>query len=100
MSGVILDFNIKDQFLDTSAGLSGSTISSLIIVGIICLLCFYIAIRARFADPLKKPKGILFLAEAGVTFFDGLVASLMGRRYNGMGGLFMAIAVYLFIDGI
>ena len=100
MSGVILDFNIKDQFLDTSAGLSGSTISSLIIVGIICLLCFYIAIRARFADPLKKPKGILFLAEVGVTFFDGLVASLMGRRYNGMGGLFMAIAVYLFISFI
>ena len=100
MQGIILEFNIKEQFLDTSSGLSGSTISSLIVVGIICLLCFYIAIRARFADPLKKPKGILFLAEVGVGFFDGLVTSLMGRRYNGMGGLFMAIAVYLFISFI
>ena len=95
----ILDssFSIVDQFLDTSSGLSGNTISSLIIVGIICLLCFYVAIRARFANPLKKPKGILFLAEVGVTFFDNLVASLMGRHYKGMGGIFLAIAVYLFI---
>ena len=93
-------FSIKDQFLDTSSGLSGSTISSLLVVGIICLLCFYIAIRARFADPLKKPKGILFLAEVGVTFFDNLVASLMGRRYQGFGGFFMAIGVYLFLSFI
>ena len=100
MQGTILEFSIKDQFLDTSSGLSGNTISSLIIVGIICLLCFYIAIRARFADPLKKPKGILFLAEVGVTFFDGLVESLMGRRYNGMGGFFMAVSVYLFLSFI
>ena len=97
MPNVILEFSIKDQFLDTSSGLSGSTISSLIIVGIICLLCIYISIRARFADPLKKPKGILFLAEVGVSFFDNLVSSLMGRRYNGFGGLFMAISVYLFL---
>ena len=100
MRSVILEFSIADQFLDTSSGLSGSTISSLIIVGIICLLCFYIAIRARFADPLKKPKGILFLAEVGVNFFDGLVTSLMGKGYKGMGGLFMAVGVYLFISFI
>ena len=97
MQNVILEFSIKDQFLDTASGLSGSTISSLIIVGIICLLCIYISIRARFADPLKKPKGILFLAEVGVNFFDNLVSSLMGKRYNGFGGLFMAVSVYLFL---
>ena len=66
-------FDMAAQFLDTSTGLSGETISSLFVVGILCLLSFYIAIRARFADPLKKPKGILFLAEVGVTFFDNLV---------------------------
>ena len=91
------DFDIISQFLDTSKGLSGETISSLIIIGIICLLSFYIAIRAHFADPLKKPRGVLFLAEVGVTFFDGLVTSLMGKRYKGMGGFFMAIATYLFL---
>ena len=53
--------DLAGLFLDTSRGISGETISSVIIVGIICLLSIYIAIRARFADPLKKPKGILFL---------------------------------------
>ena len=89
--------DLAGLFLDTSKGLSGETISSLIIVGILCLLSLYIAIRARFADPLKKPKGILFLAEVGVTFFDNLVESLMGRRYRGFGGFILAIACYLFI---
>lgn len=82
---------------DTSAGLSGETISSLFVVGILILLSFYIAIRARFQDPLKKPKGILLLAEIGINFFDGLVESMMGRRYRGFGGVIMAIACYLFI---
>ena len=89
--------DLAGMFLDTSKGLSGETISSLIVVGILVLLSFYIAIRARFADPLKKPKGILFLAEVGVTFFDNLVESLMGKRYRGFGGFIMAIACYLFI---
>ncbi len=90
-------FDMAAQFLDTSSGLSGETISSLFVVGILCLLSFYIAIRARFANPLKKPKGILFLAEVGVTFFDNLVENLMGRRYRGFGGFILAIACYLFI---
>lgn len=98
--GVVLSGGAEDlgkRFLDISSGLSGETISSLILIGIICLLAFYICIRSRFADPLKKPKGILFLAEVGVTFFDGLVESLMGPKYRGFGGFIMAIAVYLFL---
>ncbi len=91
------EFDIAAQFLDTSTGLSGETISSLIIIGIICLLSFYIAIRARFQDPLKKPKGLLFLFEVGVKFFDDLTESLMGPLYRGFGGFMMAISVYLFI---
>lgn len=91
------EFDIAKQFLDTSTGLSGETISSLIIIGILCLLSFYIALRAHFADPLKKPKGILFLAEVGVNFFDHLVEELMGKQFKGFGGFIMAIACYLFI---
>lgn len=94
------DFDIVAQFLDTSSGLSGETISSLIVVGILCLLSIYVAIRARFANPLKKPRGILFLVEVGVTFFDNLVESMMGKRYRGFGGFIMAIAAYLFISFI
>lgn len=97
---MILSSNIDDivnRLGDTSAGLSGETISSLFVVGILILLSFYIAIRAHFQDPLKKPKGILLLAEIGINFFDGLVESMMGRRYRGFGGVIMAIACYLFI---
>lgn len=102
MSNLILaeDFDIISQFLDISGGLSGETISSLMVMGILVLLSFYIAIRARFADPLKKPKGILFLAEVGVNFFDNLTEQLMGKRYRDFGGIIMAIAVYLFISFI
>lgn len=97
--GVVLSGtdDLVKRFLDTSSGLSGETISSLILIGIISLLAIYICIRSRFADPLKKPKGILFLAEVGVNFFDGLIESLMGSRYRGFGGFIMAVAVYLFL---
>ena len=97
---MVLSSNVDDivrRLGDTSAGLSGETISSLFVIGILILLSFYIAIRARFQDPLKKPKGILLLAEIGVNFFDGLVESMMGRRYRGFGGVIMAVACYLFI---
>ena len=90
-------FDIAAQFLDVSKGLSGETISSLILVGIIILLCIYIAIRAHFVNPLKKPRGILFLAEVGVTFFDNLVESVMGKRFRNFGGFIMAVGVYLFM---
>ena len=92
-----IKLDMAAQFLDVESGLSGETISSLILVGVIILLSIYIAIRAHFADPLKKPKGILFLAEVGVNFFDGLVETLMGKRYRGFGGFIMAVAVYLFL---
>lgn len=92
--------DIGDKFLDISNGLSGETISSLFVMGIIAILSFIIAILARFADPLKKPKGLLFVAEVGVTFFDGMVEQLMGKRYRGFGGFIMGIATYLFISFI
>ena len=88
---------IIKRFLDTSTGLTGEVISSLIVMGILVLVSIYIAIRAHFADPLKKPKGILFLAEVGVKFFDNLCYNLMGKRFDGFGGFIMAIACYLFI---
>ena len=87
--------DLAERFLTFK--ISGETISSVILVAIICLLSFYIAIRARFANPLKRPWGILFLAEVGVTFFDNLVESIMGKRFRSFGGFIMAIAVYLFM---
>ena len=72
-------------------------ISSLLVMGIIFVLAIIVAIQAAFQNPLKKPKGLLLIAEIGVNFFDGLVEGLMGPRFKGFGGYIMAISVYLFI---
>jgi len=91
---------IIEYFLDTSAGLRPEVISSLMVMGIILILTFIIFIQAHFHDPLKKPTGLLFLADLGVKFFDGLVEDMMGPRFKGFGGYVMAVAVYLFLSFI
>lgn len=96
----MIQSSIFDRFFDISTGLSGEVISSLIVISIMILLAFYIAIRARYADPLKKPKGLLFLVESGCKFFDGLAESMMGKRFDGFGGFIMTIAIYLFLSFI
>lgn len=75
-------------------------ISSLIVIFIIMVLALIVGIQAARQDPLKKPKGLLLIAEIGVTFFDNLVESLMGPLFKGFGGYIMAIATYLFIGFI
>lgn len=90
--------NIFENFLKTE--LSPEVFSSLIVIGIIAILAIIIGIMARKADPLKKPKGLLFLAETGVNFFDRQVSEMMGFKFEGFGGYIMAIAVYLFIGFI
>lgn len=80
--------------------LAPEVISSLFVMGIIFILAIIIGIQAAFHNPLKKPKGLLLIAEMGVNFFDRLVEDLMGPRFKGFGGYIMAIAVYLFISFI
>ena len=75
----------------------GEVISSLIVMLIIVILAITIAIQAHFQDPLKKPKGLLLLAEIGVKFFDNFVKELTGSALPNFGGFIMAVAVYLFI---
>lgn len=96
----MLFVSIIDNFLDISTGLSPEVISSLFVMGIIMILSIIIAILAHFADPLKRPRGLLYLAEEGVKFFDRLVDEMMGVHFKGYGGFIMAIAVYLFISFI
>ena len=84
-----------DKFFDLD--IPGEVISSLIVMLIIIILAIVIAIQAHFQDPLKKPKGLLLLAEIGVKFFDGFVKELTGNALPNFGGFIMAVAVYLFI---
>lgn len=88
---------IFNGFFDTSTGLRPEVISSLIVMAIIAILCIIVRIQAHFQDPLKKTTGLLFLTEVGVTFFDGMVEDMMGKRFRGFGGYIMAVSVYLFI---
>ena len=80
-----------------SLDIPGEVISSLIVILIILILSIIIAIQAHFQDPLKKPKGLLLLAEIGVKFFDGFAGELVGGALPNFGGFVMGVAVYLFL---
>lgn len=80
--------------------ISGEVISSLIVMAIIAILAIIIGIQAHFQDPLKKPKGLLLIAEEGVKFFDNFVEGMIGTKLPGFGGIVMCCAVYLFISFI
>lgn len=88
--------NLFDNFFKID--IPGEVISSLIVMGIIAILCIIIGIQAHFQDPLKKPKGLLLLAEIGVKFFDNFANNLVGGALPNMGALVMGIAVYLFLS--
>ena len=80
-----------------SLDIPGEIISSLIVMLIIVILAIIIAIQAHFQDPLKKPKGLLLIAEIGVKFFDNFVKDLTGSALPNFGGFIMGVATYLFI---
>ena len=80
--------------------LSGELISSLIVMGIIAILSIIIGILAIRQNPLKKPKGLLLLAEIGVKTFDNFAHELVGTTLPNFGGFIMAVAVYLFLSFI
>ena len=61
------------------------------------ILAIIIGIKSHFQDPLKRPKGILLLAEYGVNFFDGMAEGLLGKRFRSFGGYLMVIGVYMFL---
>ena len=77
--------------------LSGEVMSSLIAMAVLAILFVIAGIMAHFHDPLKPSKGLLFVVETLVGFFDRLVEDLMGPNFRGFGGYIMAIASYLFI---
>ncbi len=90
--------SLFDNFLKTN--LSGEVMSSLIVMAIVAILALIVGILANNHDPLKKPRGLLLIAEIGVTFFDRFTEDLLGKRLPGFGGVIMTCAVYLFISFI
>lgn len=80
-----------------STNLAGGVVTSLIVILIMIILAIYIGIRAHFQDPLKRPKGLLLIAEIGVNFFENMAEGLLGKRFRIFGGYLMAIGVYMFL---
>ena len=82
------------------ADIPGELISSLIVIGIIAILSIIVGILAARQNPLKKPKGLLLVAEIGVKFFDNFSRDLVGTTLPNFGGFIMGVAMYLFISFI
>ena len=80
--------------------LSGGVFTSMLVMLVMIILAIIIGIQARLQNPLKKPKGLLLIAEIGVTFFENFAEGLLGKRFRVFGGYLMAIGVYLFISFI
>lgn len=77
---------------------SPELIVSLSIMVIILILYIIVCVKAKHTNPLKKPKGIMLLAEMYVKMIDGLVDNNMGSQYRKIGGaIFGFICPYLFI---
>ncbi len=80
--------------------IAGEVITSCIVVLVIIILTIIIGCQATYHrkhKPYKKTKGLLYLAEFGVSYFDNMVDDMMGPKFKGFGGYIMIIAVYLFL---
>ena len=90
--------NIFSNFFKIN--IPGELVSSLIVILIIVILSLVVGILARRQNQLKKPKGLLLVAEMGVNFFDNFAHDLVGTTLPNFGGFIMGVAMYLFISFI
>ena len=90
--------NIFSNFFKIN--IPGELVSSLIVILIIVILSLVVGILARRQNPLKKPKGLLLVAEMGVNFLDNFAHDLVGTTLPNFGGFIMGVAMYLFISFI
>jgi len=72
----------------------------LIIVLLLIILCCVLFILVKKADPLKKPKGLLAVAEIAVEKVDGLVEENMGKSFPNFGGYILALGMFIFTSFI
>ena len=73
-------------------------IVSLIIMAILAIFCFIVYFKSKRVDPLKKPKGIMLVAEMYVSFIDKLIKENMGKQFLKVAGAVFGFACpYLFL---
>lgn len=79
---------------------SGETIIFLVICLVLIILFIILGIKAKKADPLKKPKGLLLIGEMCVEKLDSFVAETMGPGFDNFGGILLGIIPTLFLSFI
>lgn len=62
--------------------LAPELVSSLVITVILAVLFIYAGKRVRKADPLKKPKGIVLVAETGIKLMYDYMKGLMPKKFE------------------
>lgn len=77
---------------------TGEVIVALAIVLVLIILAIIVGIKAKRADPLKRPKGILLIAEWAVEKLDAFVFDLMGDGFSNFGGILLGIIPFLFLS--
>ena len=79
---------------------SGETIIFLAICLVLIILFIIVGIKAKRADPLKRPKGLLLIAESCVEKLDAFVTETMGPGFDNFGGILLGIIPTLFLSFI
>ena len=84
----------------TSFNPSGETIIFLAICLVLIVLFIIVGIKAKRADPLKRPKGLLLIAEMCVEKLDNFVNETMGPGFDNFGGILLGLIPTLFLSFI
>ncbi len=79
---------------------SGETIIFLGICLVLIILFIIVGIKAKLADPLKRPKGLLLIAEMCVEKLDNFVKETMGEGFDNFGGFLLGLIPTLFLSFI
>ena len=79
---------------------SGETIVFLGICLVLIILFIILGIKAKKADPLKRPKGLLLIGEMCVEKLDAFVTETMGPGFDNFGGILLGIIPTLFLSFI
>ena len=76
---------------------SGEIIVALAIIFVLIVLAIIVGIKAKKADPLKRPKGLLMITEWAVEKLDAFTADTMGRGFENFGGVLLTIIPFMFV---
>ena len=88
----------KDPSIFKSFNPSGEIIVALGVILVLIILAIVVGILAKRADPLKRPKGLLMIAEWSVEKLDAFTADTKGSGFENFGGLLLAIIPFMLIS--